>query len=181
MGEVYRARDTKLKRNVAIKILPAHFVDDPDRLTRFQRGPGLFKNPAGGGAPVRLLNGPSLNPVWSPDGSLIVYIGANVSLNAPLLAVRPDGTRVELPAIEVRREGQRVRFLPNGKGLIYMQGVLRSQDFWLLDLMTRHARALTHLNNPAAMLTFDITPDGKEIVFDRLKENSDVVLIDLPK
>jgi hypothetical protein len=31
------------------------------------------------------------------------------------------------------------------------------------------------------MLTFDITPDGKQIVFDRLRENSDIVLIDLPK
>jgi hypothetical protein len=35
--------------------------------------------------------------------------------------------------------------------------------------------------NSAAMLTFDITPDGKQIVFDRLRENSDIVLIDLPK
>src|SRR3984893_446558 len=37
MGEVYRAPDTKLARDVAIKVLPANFVNDPERLSRFQR------------------------------------------------------------------------------------------------------------------------------------------------
>src|SRR5215831_10833881 len=37
MGEVYRARDTKLKRDVAIKILPEEFSRDPARVSRFQR------------------------------------------------------------------------------------------------------------------------------------------------
>jgi len=144
-------------------------------------GPGLFKIPLDGGSPVRLVTGEALNPIWSPDGSLIVYAGTNVRTFAPLLAVRPDGTSVKLPEIILRRLGERVRFLPDGKSLIYMGGLLVSQDFWLLDLASMKSRLLTRLQNSAAMRTFDITSDGKQIVFDRLRENSQVVMIDLPK
>jgi len=37
MGEVYKARDTTLKRDVALKVLPASFLRDPERMARFQR------------------------------------------------------------------------------------------------------------------------------------------------
>ena len=37
MGEVYKARDTRLGRDVAIKILPAGFAADPERLRRFEQ------------------------------------------------------------------------------------------------------------------------------------------------
>jgi len=37
MGEVWKARDTKLGRDVALKILPAAFASDPDRMARFER------------------------------------------------------------------------------------------------------------------------------------------------
>src|SRR5512135_3167510 len=37
MGEVYRARDTRLKREVAVKVLPASFSSDPERLRRFEQ------------------------------------------------------------------------------------------------------------------------------------------------
>ena len=144
-------------------------------------GPGLFKIPLEGGSPVRLVSGSTLNPVWSPDGSLIVYAGTNVRTFAPLLAVRPDGTSVKLPEIILRRLGERVRFLPDGKSLIYMGGLLASQDFWLLDLASMKSRPLARLQNRATMRTFDVTSDGKQIVFDRLRENSRVVMIDLPK
>jgi serine/threonine protein kinase/Tol biopolymer transport system component len=144
-------------------------------------GLGLFKIPLEGGSPVRLVSGKALNPVWSPDGSLIVYAGTNVSTFSPFRAVRPDGTSVKLPDISLRRLGEHVRFSPDGKSLIYMQGLLASQDFWLLDLATMKSRPLTKLQNRAAMRTFDITSDGKQIVFDRLRENSQVVMIDLPK
>jgi dipeptidyl aminopeptidase/acylaminoacyl peptidase len=144
-----------------------------------ERGPGLFKIPLGGGSATRLVAGTAVNPVWSPDGNLIVYAGAGAAYS-PLLGVRPDGAPVQLPAIQTRRgDGERARFLPGGKGLVYMRGLLPSQDFWLLDLSTMKTRQLTRLDNGSAMRSFDITPDGKRIVFDRLKDNSDIVLIEL--
>jgi hypothetical protein len=49
-------------------------------------------------------------------------------------------------------------------------------------LATKTTRQLTRLSDRGGWIqTFDITPDGKEIVFDRIRENSDIVLIDLPK
>jgi Tol biopolymer transport system component len=145
------------------------------------RGLGLFKIPVGGGEPTRLVDGPAYNPVWSPDGNVILYSGKNVGPLAPMRAVRPDGTPFDVPAIQLRVEGERYRFLPSGTGVVYMQGFLPSQDFWLLDLATKHRRPLTHLSGGAAMRTFDITQDGRRIVFDRLRENSDIVLIDLAR
>jgi Tol biopolymer transport system component len=143
-------------------------------------GAGLFKLPTDGGSPVRIATGPFLDPVWSPRGNLIVYGGTQVFTVMPLLAMHPDGTPAKLPEINLQREGARARFLPDGTGLVYMLGsTTAEQDFWLLDLGTMRSRRLTRLSNPAAMRTFDITSDGSRIVFDRLRENSDILLIDL--
>ena len=143
------------------------------------KGAGLFKIPVERGAPVRLAD-TGLNPVWSPNGELIVYSGPDVGGKAPLCGITPDGKAVDLPAIKTSENGERFRFTPDGKGLVYMQGGFGAQDFRLLNLKTRQTRQLTHLTNPAVMRTFDITADGKQIVFDRLRNNSDIVLIDLP-
>jgi len=145
---------------------------------RDSQGSGLFKIPSDGGAPVRLLTGQAGNPVWSPDGNLILYSGKFFTGQAELLGVRPDGTPVDLSLPQARPGGY--RFLPNGTGLVYLQ-FLPSVDFWLVDFATKTPRPLTRLSNQGSLTTFDITPDGKAIVFDRSRENSDIVLIERPK
>ncbi|MBI3844035.1 MAG: serine/threonine-protein kinase [Planctomycetes bacterium] len=57
MGEVYRARDTKLGREVAIKVLPEHFADDEERLRRFQREATL----------LAALNHPNVAQIFGVD------------------------------------------------------------------------------------------------------------------
>ena len=85
-----------------------------------------------------------------------------------------------MPEIRTQRDGERLRFMPDGRGLIFMSAAEATpwQDFWLLDLTTMSMRRLTRLTERATMRTFDITQDGKQIIFDRLRENSAVVLID---
>ncbi|MBA2305319.1 MAG: PD40 domain-containing protein, partial [Acidobacteria bacterium] len=143
------------------------------------QGSGLFKIRVDGGEVVRLVSGQVINPVWSPDGNLIVYGGPVVGGRVPLLGVRPDGTQVDLPDVWTGLGGGH-RFLPNGKGLVYAPRS-QSRDFWLFDFATNKAHPLTRLSDRGRIRTFDITPDGKEIVFDRIRQNSDIVLIDLPK
>jgi Tol biopolymer transport system component len=143
-------------------------------------GPGLFRVAAAGAVVERILAEPAFNPVVSPDGGLILYGRPAGGPWSHLMGVRPNGVPVPIPAIRVSQFGERYRFLPDGR-LVYAQGDFGRQDFWLLDLATQKTRQLSRLQNPATMRSFDITPDGSRIVFDRLSQNSDIVLIDLPK
>ena len=62
MGEVYRARDTKLNRDVAIKVLLPAVANDPDRLARFSREAQLLDTVLDEAvAPITLLQH------WQPD------------------------------------------------------------------------------------------------------------------
>jgi serine/threonine-protein kinase len=74
MGEVYRARDTRLKRNVAVKVLPDAFANDPDRLGRFQREAELLAT----------LNHPNIAQIYGlEDRALILEL-----VEGPTLADR---------------------------------------------------------------------------------------------
>ncbi|HVQ42019.1 MAG TPA: protein kinase [Vicinamibacterales bacterium] len=142
------------------------------------RGPALFKIPVKGGAAVRLVDGPAVDPIWSPDGRVIVYAGPFVDGQVPLHGVSQEGARVELPEIRVRQGGY--RFLSDSEALVYLERT-RSLDFWRLDLKTGARRPLTRLGDFGQLHAFDISANGKEIVFDRLRENSNIALIELPK
>jgi serine/threonine protein kinase/Tol biopolymer transport system component len=141
-------------------------------------GPGLFRVPVNGGPPARLMKGPAGDPVVSPNGQIIVYLGLQTAF-APLLAMRVDGTPVPLPPIRILTGGRgRFRFLPDGR-LVYLLGESGAQDFWVLDPTTNVSRRMTRLSSPGTISTFDVAPDGSRIIFDRVRELSDIALIDL--
>src|SRR5688572_5463150 len=68
MGEVYRARDTKLSREVAIKVLPEAFAADPDRLTRFTREAQTLAS----------INHPNIAAIYGIEESAVQASGARV-------------------------------------------------------------------------------------------------------
>jgi Tol biopolymer transport system component len=142
----------------------------------------LFKVPIDGGAPVRLVDGESsiiTNPVWSPDGRVILYSEGQGAGTVRLRGVTPDKQPFPLPdTISVGNTGDRYRFMPDGKSLVVMQGALWLQNFSLLNLVTGERRPLTKLTQQIVMKSFDVSPDGKQILFDRYRASSDLVLID---
>ena len=62
-----------------------------------------------------------------------------------------------------------------------MMGGLRQHDFGLLDLATGSLRRLKDLRPGYDIWSLDVSPECKRILFDRVRRNSDVVLIDLPR
>jgi Tol biopolymer transport system component len=142
-------------------------------------GPGLFKVLVDGDESECIADGEALSPVWSPEEDLIIYAGKQVGPFSTLLAIRSDGTKVDFPEIKVRIAGEQYRFLPDGSGLIYVKGAIAQQEFWILDVSTMNIRKLVELARGATTQSFDISPDGKMIVFDRRSDNSEIVLIEL--
>jgi Tol biopolymer transport system component len=142
----------------------------------------VFKVPMSGGQPVRLVDSVSFNPVWSPDGRFILYSGTPRGRGAPLQAVTPEGVPYALPflPVSVDRLGDSYRFVPDNKALVVKLGGFRRQDFWMFDMATGRRRQLTRLRPGESVDRFDVSPDGKRIVFERVRENSDIALIELP-
>ena len=143
-------------------------------------GNRIFKVSAKTGESVQLTDKASTNAVWSPSGDRIVYYDwSEGGANQPLLAVSPDKSPVGMPPnLVYRGDREGYRFMPDGKSIVILQGQFREQDFWQVHLETGERRQLTRLEPGYSVRSFDVSPDGKEILFDRVQENSDIVLID---
>ena len=103
MGEVYRARDTKLGRDVAIKVLPAFFANDPDRLARFAREARL----------LAALNHPhiaTIHGLEEADGvrALVMELVEGPTLAEKLAHGSRRSVRAGLPLAEALRIGGQI-------------------------------------------------------------------------
>ncbi len=83
MGEVYRARDNKLQREVALKVLPKAFAQDPERVARFRREAQVLAQ----------LNHPNIAAIYSFEEKWIteggwqwVPVPASAQSDSPVLA-----------------------------------------------------------------------------------------------
>ena len=128
MGEVYRAKDTKLKREVALKVLPDSFANDPERMARFQREAQVLAS----------LNHPNIAAIHGleeSDGTraLVMELVKGEPLKGPvLLETALDYARQIADALEAAHEKGIVhRDLKPGNIMVTAGGVVKVLDFGL--------------------------------------------------
>ena len=121
----------------------------------------------------------SFDAAWSPNGDFLVYSGADVGTTFPVKAVTSAGRPYAIPNLTLTRGARRLRFLAGRHALVMLRGEMQHKDLWLIDLDTGAERQLTNLPADFDIRDFDISPDGRDLVLERLQERSDVVLIDL--
>jgi Tol biopolymer transport system component len=143
--------------------------------------PRLFRVPLDGGAPVVLVAENAAEPTWSPDGELLAYSGADVGTTFPVRLVTADGGRPALRAPTLTRGARHFAFLPGQRALLVLRGEIGHKHLFRVDLETGAEEPLLELPAEVDVRDFDLSPDGRELVLEQVKDNSDLVLIELPR
>jgi Tol biopolymer transport system component len=141
--------------------------------------PHLFRVPVDGGSPTPFVQEYSLDPAWAPDSSFVVYSGPDVGTKFSVKAVSSVHGAYSLPPLTLTRGARHLAFLPEGKALILLRGEIQHKDLWLVNLDTGAQRQLTDLPPEFDIRDFDVSPDGREVVLERVQEHSAIVLLDL--
>ncbi|HEX5109173.1 MAG TPA: protein kinase, partial [Vicinamibacterales bacterium] len=140
MGEVYRARDRRLQRDVAIKVLPEHLADDRDRLARLEREAQM----------LAALNHPHIAQIYGLEQSagaraLVLELVEGETL-AALIAGRPEGRPLPLDeAISIAKQIAQALEAAHEQGIVHRDlkpanvkitpaGVVKVLDFGLAKL-----------------------------------------------
>jgi serine/threonine protein kinase len=152
MGEVYRARDTKLKREVALKVLPESFAADPERMARFQREAEVLAS----------LNHSHIAQIYGVAESdnaraLVMELVEGETLQGPLpMEAALNYARQIADALETAHEkGIIHRDLKPANIMITPQGVVKVLDFGLAAIAQPSAG---DTSNPANSPTLTISP-----------------------
>ena len=143
--------------------------------------PHLFRIPVDGRSPALFVEEYSVDPAWSPDGRFVVYSGPDIGTTFPVKAVSAEAATHPLPALTLTRGARHLAFLAGGRALVFLRGEIQHKNLWLIDLKTGAERKLTNLTTDFDIRDFDISPDGREVVLERVQGHSDVVLLDLPR
>ena len=140
----------------------------------------LFRVPVDGRAPSPFVQEYSIDPAWAPDGRFLVYSGPDIGTTFSVKAVTADAAAHPLPAMTLTRGARHLTFLPGKQALVFLRGEIQHKNLWLVDLETGTERQLTNLAPDFDIRDFDVSPDGRELVLERVQEQSDVVMLDLP-
>src|SRR5277367_3178711 len=146
MGEVYRARDTQLDRDVAIKVLPRDFAQNPERLARFEREAKVLAS----------LNHPNIAQIYGlEDRALVMELVPGESLKGPLpLDTALDYAKQIADALEAAHEKNIIhRDLKPANIMIPPAGVVKVLDFGLAAVAQS-----SDPSNPANSPTLTISP-----------------------
>ena len=143
--------------------------------------PHLVRVPLDGRSPTPFVRDYSVDPVWAPDGSFLVYSGPDIGTTLSLKSVTPEGKPYTLPPVKLTRGARHLTFLPGGRSLVVLRGDLQHKNLWLIDWKTGMEKQLTNLPADFEINDFDISPDGHEIVLERVQDRSDIVMLDLSR
>jgi Tol biopolymer transport system component/DNA-binding winged helix-turn-helix (wHTH) protein len=143
--------------------------------------PRLFRVPLDGHPPVLFVQEYSVDPAWAPDGQFVVYSGPDIGTTFSVKAVAADASAHPLPPLTLTRGARHIAFLPGGRSLVLLRGEIQHKNLWLINLDTGAERQLTNLTPDFDIRDFDISPDGREVVLERVQDLSDIALLDLPK
>ena len=146
-----------------------------------QDTPHLFRVPLDGRLPASFVQESSVDPAWEPGGRFVVYSGPDIGTTFSVKAVTAESAPHPLPTLTLTRGARHLAFLPGGRTLVVLRGEIQHKNLWLIDLETGAERQLTNLPPDFDVRDFDVSPNGEDVVLERMQERSDVVLLDLSR